>query len=142
MCDKISKKKWEDPDSEWLEPCFGNGAFIVEIIRRRIQDYNIPWRKTLETLYGTELMKDNVNETYDRVIKLLKAMDVPRFDEKKAREIMKNNLVQTDFFEWSYEYWCPIKDIPAEELQKSSNAVKEAVENYYKKQKIESIELF
>jgi len=59
MCDKISKKKWEDPDSEWLEPCFGNGAFIVEIIRRRIQDYNIPWRKTLETLYGTELMKDS-----------------------------------------------------------------------------------
>jgi len=100
------------------------------------------WRQALEHTWGTELMKDNVKETHDRVIKLLKAMDVPRFDEKKAREIMKNNLVQTDFFEWSFEYWCPIKDIPAEELQKSSQAVKEAVEQYYKKQKIESVELF
>lgn len=108
MCDRVPSEKWQDPESTWLEPSFGDGAFIVEIIRRRIQDYNIDWVQTLKTLYGVELMQDNVDETYDRVVYLLQELEVPDFDENEARQIMKQNLVCSDFFKWDFENWRPI----------------------------------
>lgn len=110
MANKVPAEKWADPKATFLEPSFGNGAFLVEIIRRRIQDYNIDWVNTLKTLYGVELMQDNVNETYNRIIKLLQILEVPDFDEKKARKIMKANLVCSDFFKWDFENWCPIEE--------------------------------
>ena len=44
MCDKIPSTDWSNPAKTFLEPCFGNGNFLVEIIRRRIVDYAIEWK--------------------------------------------------------------------------------------------------
>ena len=110
MADKVPAEKWADPESTWLEPSYGNGSFLVEIVRRRIQDYNIHWKTTLETLFGVELMPDNCEEAKDRIINLLKAMDLPDFDESIAREIMKENLVCSNFFNWDFLNWCPLEE--------------------------------
>ena len=32
MCDKVSDEDWSDPNKIFLEPCFGNGQFILYII--------------------------------------------------------------------------------------------------------------
>ena len=32
------------------------------------------------------------------------------FDEAKAQEIMEHNLVCSNFFDWDFENWCPIKE--------------------------------
>lgn len=111
MCDKVPAEKWADPESTWLEPSFGNGQFLVEIVRRRIQDYDISWKTTLDNLYGIELMPDNREEAVERIIDLLKALDVPNFDESVAREIMAKNLVCSDFFKWDCLNWCPIEEV-------------------------------
>ena len=47
MCDKIPSTDWSNPTKTFLEPCFGNGNFLVEIIRRRIVDYSIDWKIVL-----------------------------------------------------------------------------------------------
>ena len=109
MCDKIPSTDWSNPTKTFLEPCFGNGNFLVEIIRRRIVDYSIDWKTVLNNLYGVELMSDNVQEAKDRIIELLKSLNID-FNEQEARDIMNHNLVCSDFFKWDFENWRPIAD--------------------------------
>ena len=109
MCDKIPSVDWSNPTKTFLEPCFGNGNFLVEIIRRRIVDYSIDWKIVLNNLYGVELMPDNVQEAKDRIIELLKKLNID-FNEQEARDIMNHNLVCSDFFKWDFENWQPIPE--------------------------------
>ena len=109
MCDKIPSTDWSNPTKTFLEPCFGNGNFLVEIIRRRIVDYSIDWKIVLNNLYGVELMSDNVQEAKDRIIDLLKSLNID-FNEQEARDIMNHNLVCSDFFKWDFENWRPIPE--------------------------------
>lgn len=109
MCDKIPSTDWSNPTKTFLEPCFGNGNFLVEIIRRRIVDYSIDWKIVLNNLYGVELMPDNVQEAKDRIIELLKKLNID-FNEQEARDIMNHNLVCSDFFKWDFENWRPISE--------------------------------
>ena len=113
MCDKISDEDWSDPTKTWLEPGFGNGQFVCYIIWNRIQ-HGIDWKTALKTLYGVELMQDNVYETHGRIIKLFDALDI-NYDEDEAMDIMLKNLVCSDFFEWNFEKWRPYTE---EELKK------------------------
>ena len=113
MCDKVSEANWADPDKTFLEPCFGNGQFVVYIIWNRLQ-YGIDWKTALETCYGVELMQDNVYETHGRIIKLFDALEID-YDEDIAMDIMLRNLVCHDFFTWNFEEWRPYTD---EELKK------------------------
>ena len=106
MCDKIPDSDWSDPKKTFLESSFGNGQFVVYIVWNRIQ-HGIDWETALKTLYGVELMTDNVIETHDRVIDLLTKLNID-FDERTARKIMKKNLVCSDFFKWDFEHWKPI----------------------------------
>lgn len=106
MCDKISEDKWNDPNSEFLEPSFGNGNFIVYIIYNKIK-HGSTWEQALSHTWGVELIESNVKETHDRVIKLLHNMNI-KFDEVKAQEIMEHNLVCSNFFDWDFDNWCPI----------------------------------
>lgn len=109
MCDKIPSTDWSNPTKTFLEPCFGNGNFLVEIIRRRIVDYSIDWKIVLNNLYGVELMSDNVQEAKDRIIELLKSLNID-FNKQEARDIMDKNLVCSDFFKWDFENWRPISE--------------------------------
>ena len=108
MCDKIPDSDWEDPTKTFLESSFGNGQFVVYIVWNRIQ-HGIDWETALKTLYGVELMFDNVQECHDRVIDLLTKLGI-EFDERTARKIMKKNLVCSDFFNWDFEHWKYIDD--------------------------------
>ena len=107
MCDKVPQEKWADPNADFVEPCFGNGQFVLAIIYRKIINGST-WRQALDHTYGVELMQDNIDETYDRVVYLLQELEVPDFDENEARQIMKQNLVCSDFFKWDFENWRPI----------------------------------
>lgn len=108
MCDKIPDSDWSNATKTFLEPSFGSGQFVVYIVWNRIQ-HGIDWQTALKTLYGVELMADNVIECHDRVIDLLTKLGI-EFDERTARKIMKKNLVCSDFFKWDFEHWRPIRE--------------------------------
>lgn len=109
MCDKVDVSDWADPDKTFLEPSQGNGQFTIFILYRRIHEYNIPWRKALETMYTCELMEDNVQESRWRVHELLQNI-APGYSPNIADEIMDKNFVCSDFFKWDFENWCPLKE--------------------------------
>lgn len=103
---KVSDEDWADPKKLFLEPSFGNGQFILYIIYRRLQS-GVDLYDTLNTLYGTELMRDNVDETKYRVLEMLKQLNI-EFDRVKVCSILDKNLVCTDFFKWDFEHWRPL----------------------------------
>ena len=109
MIDKIEPEMWVDPTKTFLDPAMGDGNIILGILYRRIVEHGIDWRTALETLYGVELMQDNVDETKERIIDLLNKLNI-EYDKDVAYEIMNHNLVCSNFFDWDFENWCPIKE--------------------------------
>ena len=116
MCDKIPDEDWADQTKTFIESSFGNGQFVVYIVWNRIQ-HGVDCETALKTLYGVELMADNVIETHNRVIDLLTKLGI-EFDERTARKIMKKNLVCSDFFKWDFEHWRPIPEKPTRNIYK------------------------
>ena len=114
LMDNISKEDWQDPTKTFLDPAMGNGNIILGILYRRIVEYDIDWRTALETLYGVELMQDNVDETKERIIDLFDKLNI-EYDKDVAYEIMNRNLVCSDFFKWNFEEWRPYTE---DELKK------------------------
>lgn len=114
MADKIPIETWSNPNADFLEPSFGNGNFIIYIIYNKIQ-HGSTWEQALFHTWGVELMEDNVKETHQRVLTLLDNLNI-NYDKNKALNILKHNLVCSDFFNWDYENWEPIKEYKAEPL--------------------------
>lgn len=70
MCDLIPTSVWENIGSKFLEPCCGNGNFIVEILRRKLEHCKneADVMKAYDSIYGIDIQQDNVEETRERMI--------------------------------------------------------------------------
>lgn len=95
MCDLIPANVWENIGSTFLEPCCGEGVFILEILRRKFarckkrSDYTV----ALQSVYGMELQADNVEITISNIIKLCEQT----FKITKAeKEIINDHIIQAD----------------------------------------------
>lgn len=102
MMDKIPEEKWKDPNSVWLEPTFGSGNMLICMLERRIASGVEPIQ-AIKTLYGVELMQDNVDLCKDRIREVLRANKVKI--DKKVNDIIDHNFVCSDFFKWDFENW-------------------------------------
>jgi hypothetical protein len=103
MAEKVSEEVWADPTKTFCEPCFGNGQFVLYIIWKRLT-CGIEVKQVFETLYGVELMADNVAETKERIFNLLNTMQV-EYNKEEIKQILDEHLVCSDFFEWDFENW-------------------------------------
>ena len=103
MMDKIPDEKWSDPEATFLEPTFGSGNMLICMLERRIAS-GIEPMQAVKTLYGVELMQDNVDLCKDRIREVLKANKVKI--TKKVNDIIDHNFVCSDFFKWDFENWC------------------------------------
>lgn len=108
ICDKISEADWSNPEKTFLEPSFGNFQFGCYILYKRLLS-GIDWKTALSTLYGVELMPDNVKESKQRVLNMFDEMEI-EYDKKEAQKIMDHNLVCSDFFKWDFENWRSIEE--------------------------------
>ena len=104
LLDKIPEEKWKDPKATFLEPCCGNGQIVIGMLERRIASGVEPVQ-AVKTLYGVELMQDNVDLCKDRIREVLRANKVKI--DKKVNDIIDHNFVCSDFFKWDFENWRP-----------------------------------
>jgi len=106
MLDKLPSEVWSDPSKTFLDNSAGNGNFLVAILARKFALGHDPLQ-ALSTIYGVELMPDNVEEMKERLLDtLLKAY--PNLDDKQkqqAIDIINHNIVCHDAFTWNYENW-------------------------------------
>ena len=81
----------EDSSKTFLDPTCGNGNILVQILKRRIE-LNLDPTLSCNSLYGVDLMQDNIDDCRERLLKL--APD------------SNPNLKQQDFFDidWNGEW--------------------------------------
>ena len=99
-------------DQRILEPACGNGNFLVIILERRLADIKKAVKKkdqdgtefailtALSTMYGVDIMPDNIKECHQRLFDIVEAFYKERVPTKKRRpeflfavkEILRTNI--------------------------------------------------
>ena len=82
----LVKQETERIDSTFLEPACGTGNFLVEILRRKLavvrreyyprrgscHDYELHCIKAVMSIYGVDLLQDNVEACQERLCSVLR----------------------------------------------------------------------
>lgn len=91
----LVKQETERIDSRFLEPACGNGNFLVEILRRKLEVIRRQYQKqlgelelqttiALSSIYGVDIMKDNVEECCQRLLDIICNWYAEVHPQKKA----------------------------------------------------------
>jgi len=104
MLDKLPPESWSDVSKTFLDNSAGNGNFLVAVLQRKLDHGHDPLQ-ALSTIYGVELMYDNVEEMHHRMYSIVKDLLHTQEDKDKAFKIIKENLVCHDALTWDYENW-------------------------------------
>lgn len=118
---------FNDFSKTFLDPCIGIGFIYIGVLKKRFDHCHTAKDilAAISTMYGTELMDDNVSECKDNIwneISKFMADNNIKYTGKhgtfrdKVTEILDHNIVCTDTFKWDYENWCPIKEITVNPL--------------------------
>ena len=110
MCDLVIQET-ERIDSRFLEPACGDGNFLIDILKRKLNIVKKKYKKSIydyerfsllaiSSLYGVELLEDNVvacrKRLYDYWQSEYKIVSKKEYDEKvsdSAKYILEHNIV-------------------------------------------------
>ncbi|MDZ7317243.1 MAG: N-6 DNA methylase [candidate division KSB1 bacterium] len=110
----LVKQETERIDSRFLEPACGTGNFLIEILRRKLRVVEKRYRKSqldyeryavsaVSSLYGIDILSDNVAECRDRLFHTFDAAYTALFGEKTkvtcretVRFILQCNIIHGD----------------------------------------------
>jgi len=92
---KIRQMLGKLPESDWgkkkkfLEPCCGNGNFLVEIVKHKMSKGSTP-EEALQTTFGVDIMDDNIHESRKRLLSVTGA---------SYQQLVEKNITQGNFLE-------------------------------------------
>jgi SAM-dependent methyltransferase len=92
MMEQVPLTVWESEEKTFLDPACGNGNFLVEILRTRLA-HGVGLIPALKTLYGVDIMKDNILESRKR---LLDICSEHGHAQESAESIINNNIFVAD----------------------------------------------
>jgi hypothetical protein len=91
---------WQE-DKTFIDPAAGNGNFLIEVLKRKLNKGHDPL-KALSTIYGADIMLDNINECRLRLIKVIaqhvkqhKSPKPPKPNPTEVVKILKRNIKWT-----------------------------------------------
>ena len=95
MIDMVPTEIWEDSTKEFIDPACGNGNFLIEIFVKRIES-NVPPELAAETLYGVDIMEDNVSEARERIVSYCRKNNLytHRISDILSRNIVLSNALE------------------------------------------------
>ena len=111
MLDQYPKEAFKDMKKTFIDYSAGNGNFLVEILGRKLDNSKNMDDAivALMSIYGVELMADNVEECRERLHSLLisrypKVKSEPEID-RIARCIIINRIQWHDSLKFDYDNW-------------------------------------
>jgi hypothetical protein len=84
---------FKDVTKTFLEPSCGDGNFLSEVLIRKIENGST-FEQALSTIYGVDLMQDNVDLCRDRLL----------CGREDLRHIVEQNIYQADALKFSYKF--------------------------------------
>lgn len=91
--DAYDESVWKDLGSQFLDPTCGDGQFLGEVLIRKVEN-GISFEQALQTIYGVDLMIDNVDFCRERLL-------CGRTD---LRHIVEQNIVCADALKYKYNF--------------------------------------
>jgi len=70
MLDKLPKEVWEEGKT-FCDPACGNGNMLIHVLYRKIAIYDQDPFEALNSIYGVDIMRDNIRETRLRLLKVI-----------------------------------------------------------------------
>ena len=99
MLDLLPKSTWHKGKT-FLDPAAGNGNILVWILIRKIEHGHKPL-EALRTIYGVDIMSDNVSECRCRLLKIVSAFEEITKDHIQAA---LTNIVCANSLEYDFEF--------------------------------------
>jgi len=93
---------WDDPSKIFTDNSAGNGNLLIAVLKYKLANGHDPLQ-AISTIYGVELMRDNVEEMKQRLLDALPDLDDTQ--KQQAIEIINYNIVCHDALTWDYENW-------------------------------------
>jgi type I restriction-modification system DNA methylase subunit len=88
ILDKMPVESFKDPTKTFIDPACGDGNFLVEVLKRKLQENHDP-KQAISSIYGIDLMQDNVVECKKRLLSLLP-------QDTEINSILDKNIVCAD----------------------------------------------
>lgn len=96
ILDQLPHDLFTDSTKTFLDPACGDGQFLGEILIRKLQN-NIDFEMALSTIYGVDIMPDNVKLCQDRLL----------CGQEHLRHIVEKNIVCADGLDYNYTFGEP-----------------------------------
>jgi len=93
ILDRLDPVLLQDPTKTFLDPSCGDGQFLGEVLIRKLEN-GIPFEQALETIYGVDLMRDNVDLCRERLL----------CGREDLRHIVETNIVCADALTYNYTF--------------------------------------
>lgn len=107
LCPEDNDPLYFDFSKTLVDPCMGNGNIILYVYKKRLENTKIQKdvELALSTLYGVELMQDNVDEFYDRLKELLQEKYTDEIDKIAHHNFVGgvDSLNDWDFDNWKFK---------------------------------------
>jgi len=91
--DKLDPTTFTDSTKTFLDPSCGDGQFLASVLYRKLQN-NIDFETALSTVYGVDLMQDNVELCRERLL----------CGREDLRHIVERNIVCADGLRYHYRF--------------------------------------
>lgn len=95
-CDLLQEKDttaFSDPTKTFIDNSSGDGQFLGEVLIRKMEN-GIDFKSALSTIYGVDLMQDNVKLCQDRLL----------CGREDLRWIVERNIVNADALRYHYRF--------------------------------------
>lgn len=89
MLDKLPVENFEQANKTFIDPACGDGAFLASILLRKLQQGH-SLKQSLETIYGCDLMEDNIHACRTRLL----------CGHSEYTHIVERNIVCADFLRY------------------------------------------
>lgn len=93
ILDKLDPNLFQDAEQDFIDPTCGDGQFLGEVLIRKL-NRGIDFETALSSLYGVDLMQDNVELCRDRLL----------CGQEHLRHIVEKNIVQGNALECNYTF--------------------------------------
>ena len=93
VLDQLPQDQFADPTKTFLDPSCGDGQFLGEVLIRKIENGST-FEQALGTIYGVDLMEDNVELCRERLL----------CGREDLRHIVEQNIVCADALRYHYRF--------------------------------------
>lgn len=93
ILDRLDPQLFQDQDQEFIDPTCGDGQFLGEVLIRKVENGST-LEQALQTIYGVDLMIDNVDLCRERLL----------CSREDLRHIVEQNIVCADALKYNYNF--------------------------------------